>query len=487
MCVLKVKFVALLEKSFKIIFPMKHILFLFSILTAFTAFPQVGINTTNPHSSSMLDITASDKGLLIPRVGLTSVNDLTTIPNPETSLLVYKIGPSFGMPNGFYYFDGTQWSPLGGSGGGGGSADAWNITGNNNTNANHFMGTRHYAEVNFRAGNTGLGTLHPRSSVAWGRDATATGSNAIALGYQSTASQTESTALGPDSRASGSSSMALGASSRAAQTEAVAVGVQSVVTGNKGTAVGYGSNASQTEAMAVGSFSTASGSKSTALGHSSRAAQTETLAAGFNAKATGSHSLAVGHSSEASANMAMAIGDGAEANANEAMALGNGSYSASNKSIALGSGSLARANEAVAIGTNAMANVQNTIILGKVDSGPSVGVGTNTPAARLDVDDTFKLGQNGNAHKGLSSFVHNYVSLTVNANSTGIANISIPSAIRPSSTQATVMVTLDNGVNDDISIVWAKLGNTNTIRIKVRNEGNSSWYGGKMYFTVIEF
>ena len=52
---------------------------------SFTTFAQVGIGTTTPHASAVLDITASDKGLLLPRV--TSLDDITE--TPVNGLMIY--------------------------------------------------------------------------------------------------------------------------------------------------------------------------------------------------------------------------------------------------------------------------------------------------------------------------------------------------------------------------------------------------------------
>lgn len=69
-------------------------------------------NVTPPHSSAMLDISSSNKGVLVPRVALTGLNDVTTIPNPASSLLVYN-NSSITIPKGYYYWDGV-WKLLGG-------------------------------------------------------------------------------------------------------------------------------------------------------------------------------------------------------------------------------------------------------------------------------------------------------------------------------------------------------------------------------------
>lgn len=51
----------------------------------------IGINATGatPNTSAGLDIDFANKGLLIPRIALTSTTDATTIASPATSLLVY--------------------------------------------------------------------------------------------------------------------------------------------------------------------------------------------------------------------------------------------------------------------------------------------------------------------------------------------------------------------------------------------------------------
>lgn len=77
----------------------------------------IGVSGTGsvPDVSALLDIDASGmaspKGLLIPRVALTSVTDKTTIATPATSLLVYNTTASGTSPNnvtpGYYYNAGT--------------------------------------------------------------------------------------------------------------------------------------------------------------------------------------------------------------------------------------------------------------------------------------------------------------------------------------------------------------------------------------------
>ena len=72
---------------------------------------QIGIQTNNPDASAVLDITSSDKGLLIPR--LTLSNDLSSpapVNSPATGLLIYNSGSN--QDQGFYYWSGSEWKML---------------------------------------------------------------------------------------------------------------------------------------------------------------------------------------------------------------------------------------------------------------------------------------------------------------------------------------------------------------------------------------
>jgi len=70
---------------------------------------QVGVNTTTPDASAALEIKNTGKGLLIPRVALTSLTDATTIANPAASLLVYNT--SAGIGTGYYFNAGSTAAP----------------------------------------------------------------------------------------------------------------------------------------------------------------------------------------------------------------------------------------------------------------------------------------------------------------------------------------------------------------------------------------
>jgi len=66
---------------------MKKIIFTAVIIAAsFTTFAQVGIGTTNPEPSAVLDVSSTDKALLITRVA-----DTSAITTPVMGMIVYSI------------------------------------------------------------------------------------------------------------------------------------------------------------------------------------------------------------------------------------------------------------------------------------------------------------------------------------------------------------------------------------------------------------
>ena len=89
----------------------KGLLVLVLFLVFLSGKAQTGIGTTTPHASAKLDVSATNKGFLPPRVTLTSNTDATTIPSPAEGLLVYNLGSS-GLQAGYYYWNNANWATI---------------------------------------------------------------------------------------------------------------------------------------------------------------------------------------------------------------------------------------------------------------------------------------------------------------------------------------------------------------------------------------
>ena len=92
---------------------MKKLLLLSAGILSFTALvqAQTGISAagTAPDASAMLDVIATDKGFLAPRVNLVAVNNSAApIASPADGLLVYNLGAGGVAVKGFYYWDATN-------------------------------------------------------------------------------------------------------------------------------------------------------------------------------------------------------------------------------------------------------------------------------------------------------------------------------------------------------------------------------------------
>lgn len=87
----------------------------FLMFLAFTGWGQnVGFNDNNsePNASAMLDVYSTTKGMLIPRVALTSSETASPVTSPETSLLVYNTATVSDVIPGYYYWTGSIWARL---------------------------------------------------------------------------------------------------------------------------------------------------------------------------------------------------------------------------------------------------------------------------------------------------------------------------------------------------------------------------------------
>lgn len=91
-----------------------RLLHIFTCLFFASAYSQVGIGTSSPNSSALLDMTSTNKGFLLPRLSLTGINDNTSILNPANGLLVFNLaaagtGSNAVAANSLYFRQNSVW------------------------------------------------------------------------------------------------------------------------------------------------------------------------------------------------------------------------------------------------------------------------------------------------------------------------------------------------------------------------------------------
>ena len=188
----------------------------------------------------------------------------------------------------------------------------------------------------------------------------ATGSNAVAIGSNTTATNTNSFAIGlGDGDATGVNAFAVGGQST--NTNAIAIGGNSRASGNGATAVGYNTDATSTGATAIGrdaqavtgsyaaainrAYASGTDSFAAAIANNTStygATGTNSVAIGDRAKATGSRAFATGYASIASGNGAKAFGG---------FGSGTGTLASKEGSTAIGDGAKSEVSYKVAIST----------------------------------------------------------------------------------------------------------------------------------------
>lgn len=143
---------------------MKNHLFIAFLFSPAFLFAQVGIGTNSPDASAKLDINASNKGVLIPRVSLTGTDDVSTVASPTAGLLVYNTATagsgSSAVEPGFYYFN-SNWQRLLST------DNSWSTSGNYTSSTRNF-GTLNNNHIDLLTNGAVRGRMTNLGEFLWG-------------------------------------------------------------------------------------------------------------------------------------------------------------------------------------------------------------------------------------------------------------------------------------------------------------------------------
>lgn len=150
---------------------MKRIILIFSLmLTVFSGFAQVGIGTKTPDPSAMLEVKATNKGILIPRMTLAQRN---AIKSPANSLMIYQTDNT----PGYYYYASGSWTRIANGNTVGGTSNTFtaplNLNGTTvsipqaNATTNGFLSSTDWNKFNNVSNGTNQGDMLYWNGTSW--------------------------------------------------------------------------------------------------------------------------------------------------------------------------------------------------------------------------------------------------------------------------------------------------------------------------------
>ena len=260
----------------------------FIFITSYLTNAQIAINSdgTSPDASAMLDITSTDKGILIPRMTTT---EREAINSPATGLLAYDTENS-----SFWYYNGTGWSEVGSAA----FTTDDGLTQSINNDDDFVFGAD---SLNYGTGMESK-LFYDKSKFAlraggiqgtdW--DESNLGDYSIGLGVAIKASGYAAVALGDGVEATGNYSIAFGLNTEAQGDNSTAFGSSTDAIGIYSTAFGSNTEAQGDNSTAFGNSTTANGYSSTAFGISTTAEGSYTTAFGVYTTAYSLSEIAIG-------------------------------------------------------------------------------------------------------------------------------------------------------------------------------------------------
>jgi hypothetical protein len=320
----------------------------FSLIMNVLNAQNVGINTTTPDASAALDITATDKGMLVPRLTTTQ---RTAISSPAIGLLVFDT--TLGQ---FYFYSGSAWTaiPL-----------------SNTTSGVNYVGTS-YLGTTSGAGSTGTseGTSSNLYNIGIGAsvlNANTTGNNNVALGQNALKANT----IGREVVAIGHSALQNHVSSLDGSSTSNAYGPDLAI----------GTDALSTETVSGGNTAIGYQSQKKSDNGTGASANTSVGSYALRSNGSGASNTAIGFSalyltSSGIANTAIGNGAGLTNTTGSSNTFIGGEADAMSNNLTY----------ATAIGKDAKVASSNSLVLGGTGSAAvKVGIGTTSPSEVLDV------------------------------------------------------------------------------------------------------
>lgn len=385
-------------------------IFCFALLAfaCFCSSAQVAINAANaaPHISAMLDITATDKGLLVPRM---STAERIAIASPAKGLLVFT-----NDDGAFWYHNGTQWTDLVNS-----ASSIWKRNGNDayaSNTGNVVVGTTTpHPDARFHVyvgNNTTQGFLVTGNPDPFGSSVPSLGAGARLMFYPAKAAfragavddtQWDNSLVGENSVAMGFNTIAVGG-------YATAMGVNTMASGVSATAMGYQTEATNNYATAMGYSTKAYGLISTALGSGTAAHTLASTTMGLNTVARGFASTVTGVYNDS----LYTISEGGISDGSPLFIVGNGDASVRSNALVVskdgrlwidpnnknsgtptanalmfgtyqGTGEAIASKRTAGVNQNGLDFYTGAISRLSITSAGDVGIGTATPSAKLHV------------------------------------------------------------------------------------------------------
>lgn len=461
----------------------------------------VGVNATgtSPDASAMLDISSATSGVLIPRVALTATNTAAPVTSPAVSLLVYNTATAGTAPNnvvpGFYYWSGSAWISFmvqNSSDNGG-----WSMKGNAGSNVTtNFIGTTDNKQLIFKSNSQSYLEVGTRENLGLVQNYPDYTDAAEKISYMRSSLQFEAPAANfykPKFYVDANGNFRMKGSS--AGTDFFEFGARGS-NNNGGLDFIVGDDGDEPMVFSNYNFQTTTTTEMMRLQNGRMAvgastfdgtnpekvlidAGTTTSVNALYSKGTINNYLQfniqnLSSGANASSDVVATANNGSETTNYVNMGINSGSYTggvmgAANdaylfnigQNLLIGTGTVAKAVIFMTGGTSQSSNERM-----RIDGNGNIGIGTTTPAAKLDVAGTYKLGTAGTV---LTNMMKTSISFNDNAPFNYTSTREVKVTVTGATPNATVIINPRTSLPTGINIAWSRVNANNSITIGFTN------------------